>query len=331
MVAIEAGRRLAAGGEALANAPRNIAQALVLAVLTAALAATSGYLIAGPAVGVAVAALVAVYLAVLSRLPASMVMSIYRARAVPHGQAGHISALTHEIGVVRAHFTVAPQLYVLPSLMLTAFSLGSPARSAIAVSEGLLRQLTTREIAGVVAHEVAHIRAGDTQAFALADACARIAQALALTGAGLLLANGVGALLLGDEFVPWLTAAVLLLTPAIVSLAQTGLSHAREYDADAAAVRLTGDALGLAGAIRRMSPDTGSILEDLTPPAFARRVPLPSLLRLHPEAQKRIDRVLACDTGATPPLATAEEPMVLHVGFGPAEMRARYRWPGIWC
>lgn len=337
MVAIEAGRRLAGeGGEALANAPRNIAQALLLAVITSALAATSAYLIAGTAVGIAVAALVAVYLAVLTWLPASMVMSIYRARAVPAGQAGHISALTHEIGVVRAHFGAAPQLYVLPSLTLTAFSLGTPARSAIAVSEGLLRQLTTREIAGVIAHEVAHIRAGDTLVFALADACTRIAQALALTGTIFLLANVAGALLLDDEFVPWLAAVVLVFTPAAVSLAQTLLSHGREYHADAAAVRLTGDALGLAGAIRRMGPDanrpdTSSAVQDLIPPAFARHVPLPSLLRQHPDGSARIDRVLASDSGASTPLVTTEQPMVLHVGFGPAEMRARYRWPGIWC
>ncbi len=133
------------------------------------------------------------------------------------------------------------------------------------------------------------------------------------------------------------SALVLYAAPALMSLLQLALSHARESEADAGAALLTGDALGLAGAIRRLPDSQGSMLEDLTPPAFARRVPAPSLLRSHPAPEARIERLLPAAAAAEPgtadrmpPLAVAEEPLLLHVGFGPAQMRPRYRWPGVW-
>ena len=66
-------------------------------------------------------------------------------------------------------------------------------------------------------------------------------------------------------------------------------------------------------------------------PVPARRVSQPSLLRSHPSTEDRIARLLSQDsrTGLDP-IRIVEEPMVSLVGFGPIEMRPRYRWPGLW-
>lgn len=330
------GGRTRSGGAALGTAPRNVAQAAAILLALAAMAGAAGVLVAGNAVGIAVAALAVVYTIGLSFLPPSMLMQLHGARAVPHAQAGRIGTLLGEIAAERAGLPHTPQLYVLPSLEITAFSLGGRSRAAIAVSEGLLRRLTLRETAGMLAHEVAHIRSGDAQLFALSDASARVAQLLGLGGTALLAANAFG-YFFGDPLSPWTPALVLYAAPALTSLLQLALSHAREIEADAGAAELTGDALGLAGAIRRLPDQQGSMLEDLTPPAFARRVPAPSLLRSHPAPEARIERLLPAAAAAEPgtadrmpPLAVAEEPLLLHVGFGPAQMRPRYRWPGVW-
>lgn len=334
MVAIGTGRPISGsgGGTLGAAAPRNLAQAAAILLALAAIAGVAGMLVAGKAVGIAVAALAAVYTVGLSLLPPSMLMQLHGARAVPQSQAGRIGSLLDEIATGRAGLPHAPQLYVLPSLEITAFSLGGRSRAAIAVSEGLLRRLTLRETAGMLAHEIAHIRGGDAQLFALSDAAARVAQLLGLTGAALLAANAFG-YFFSDPLTPWTPAVLLYAAPALLGLLQLALSHTREGEADATAVELTGDALGLAGAVRRLPLSQGSVLEDLTPPAFARRVPAPSLLRRHPLPEARIQRLLSASSGpepGLPPLAVAEEPLLLHVGFGPAQMRPRYRWPGVW-
>jgi heat shock protein HtpX len=60
-------------------------------------------------------------------------------------------------------------------------------------------------------------------------------------------------------------------------------------------------------------------------------VPQPSLLRTHPPAEERVARLLALDSPpAADPLVIVERPMMSLVGMGPATLRPRYRWPGLW-
>lgn len=334
MVAVETGRQPSPefGTEALRSSFPNILAAFLLTAAVAILAAIAAWLVAGVIVAVACAALAVIYVIALSALPPALLMPIYRARMLAAGQGEQISDIAMEIGNARAGLARAPRIYILPSLTLTAFALGNRARSAIALSEGLLRELTMREIAGVIAHETAHILSGDAQLFALSDASARVAQGLGLLGAALGIGNVLGAIF-DEPIVPWSAVFVLFVTPALIGLVQLALSHQREFAADLTAARLSGDALGVAAAIRRLTHATGTLLEELTPPAFARRAPVPSLLRAHPEPAQRIERLLSAPRDAGegfPAIATVEEPMLLHAGFGPAEMRSRYRWPGVW-
>lgn len=263
------------------------------------------------------------------RIPPETVMLLYRAKPVAPGQAGQLAGLLRTLSE-RASLPRTPRLYIVPSLTLNAFAVGSPDNSAVAVTEGLLRRLTMREIAGVLAHEVSHVRNNDLWVMGLADVMTRFVQSLSYVALSLAVFNMFG-MLAGEDGVSWWAILLLYLAPAVSSLLQLGLSRAREFDADLEGAMLTGDPLGLASALRRLERYTGRIWEDLAFPVPARRVPQPSLLRSHPATEERIARLLALGGSAkASPITIVDEPMVSLVGWGPNEMRPRYRWPGLW-
>lgn len=310
---------------------RNILQsAALLAGIGLILAAASAIL--WGAVGVAVAAAaVAVLFAAAPRIPPEAVMRLYRATHLPRDDS-QLSSLV-DVLAYRAELKRRPEVYVIPSMTLNAFAAGSPDHSAIALTEGLLRRLTLREIAGVLAHEMSHIRNNDLWVMSIADVATRLLQLMAYVALALAAINLL-AMLSGGETISWWAILLLYLAPALSSLLQLGLSRAREFDADAEAAGLTADPMGLASALRRLETYTGRFWEDLMFPVPARRVPHPSLLRSHPATKERIDRLLALpgdavETGLAP-IVIVEQPMISLVGYGPGEMRPRYRWPGLW-
>ena len=313
-------------------AAHNRANALQSALLVAGIGVVlmvSAFLISGWA-GVAVAALaVAVVAAVGPRTQPETVMRMYRAERIDPDHGGQLSRLV-EILADRAELKAPPRLHVIPSLTLNAFAIGTPERAAIAVTEGLLRRLSLREITGVLAHEISHIRNNDLRVMGLADMMTRFTQLLAYLGVGLALIN-IPAMLLGLDTFSWVAIALLYAAPTVASLLQLALSRTREFDADMEAAGLTGDPLGLASALRSVERYEGHFWEDLMLPVPRRRIPQPSLVRSHPETEDRITRlreVVERTVGA--PIVIAEEPMFTMVGIGPAELAPRYRWPGVW-
>ena len=74
----------------------------------------------------------------------------------------------------RASLPGTPVLYYVPSRLINAFAVGNAKRSAIALTDGLLRNLPRRELAAVIAHEVAHIAHGDLRVMGLADYVSRL-------------------------------------------------------------------------------------------------------------------------------------------------------------
>jgi heat shock protein HtpX len=310
------------------HASTNLLQSALLLGALAALLAVAAW----PALGLAaiVPALLAVagIVALAILVPPGTLMWLYGARAGDPRALQQAEALAAVLAQ-RAGLARAPVLYVIPSTLLSVFSLGTPDRSAIAVTEGLLRRLTMREIAAVLAHEIGHVRRGDLFALGIADLVTRFAQALYYLGLALAVLN-VFRLLTGYEHVAWLTVALLVLAPALLNLLQLQLSRKREIGADREGALLTGDPLGLASAISRLESSTGSPADDLKPPVPARRVPLPSLLRCLPPDEERIARLRALDAPPMPPLDIEDGPRISLVGVGPIQMRPRYRWPGVW-
>ncbi|MGB9670099.1 MAG: zinc metalloprotease HtpX [Halothiobacillaceae bacterium] len=210
--------------------------------------------------------------------------------AMPLG--AHAAPELHELLVrltERAGLDRLPRLYLLPGPSLQAMSFGSRDAPAIAVTEGLLFTLDRRELAAVLAHELAHLRNNDLGVMLLAAVVGRITALLALVGQIMLLL-ALPAMALGVADIPWLALLVLAFAPLVSDLLQLGLSRTREYDADHQAALLTGDPEGLARVLIRLERAQRSWWEAWFTPL--RQWEPPSWLRTHPPTEERVRRLL---------------------------------------
>jgi heat shock protein HtpX len=144
-----------------------------------------------------------------------------------------------------------PKLYVIPSLTPNAFATGrNPAHAAVAVTEGILRILDRRQLEGVLAHELAHVRNRDILIATIAAAVAGLVASLGhmiqwgamLGGFGSRNSDDHGGSAIGS-------LAWALLAPFIAMIIQLAISRSREYGADASGAELCGDPDALADAL----------------------------------------------------------------------------------
>lgn len=206
----------------------------------------------------------------------------------------------------RADLPQVPELYYVPSQLPNAFAMGRSDESVICVSDGLLRLMSRRELAGVLSHEVAHIANRDLWIMGLADAMSRAVSLASWIGQMILLLN-LPLILSGLAYVPWQVPLLLIFSPSIMALLQLALSRAREYDADRGGALLTGDPEGLASALMKLERGAGRFWEDMFLPG--RRIPEPSLLRTHPPTGERVRRLRALSGGH--PLMEPDGPLRL--------------------
>lgn len=108
-------------------------------------------------------------------------LRLYRVRTLHPQQAHEMWALLRELPT-RAGLPATPVPHYVPSAVVNAFATGSKQEASIALTDGLLRSLNPRELAGVFAHEVAHIANEDLRVMGLADSVSRLTCLLALMG-----------------------------------------------------------------------------------------------------------------------------------------------------
>ena len=265
----------------------NFAQSVLLLVGMAVIGWVVVSAIAGREAAVVIVAGSVGGLLFASRVPKRILLSAYRARPLssldfPEGVAV-LSELARRAGLRRL-----PELYYVPSRIPNAFAMGSPEESVVCVSDGLLRLLSLRELAGVLAHEVAHIANRDLWIMGLADVMSRAVSFASWTGQVILLLN-LPLIVTGAAYVPWEVPLLLIFSPPIMALLQLALSRTREYDADRGGAELTGDPAGLASALVKLERRTGRFWEEMFLPG--RRIPEPSLLRTHPPTDERVRRL----------------------------------------
>ena len=303
----------------------NLLQSVLLLGGMAVLLALLGWTLAGFPGVVWAMLLGTLALALGPTLSPQVILRLYGAQRIAPGQAPELHALLAELAE-RAALPATPQLYYVPSPMMNAFAVGRSDRAAIAVTDGLLRGLSFRELAGVVAHEMSHVRNNDMWVMGLADVVSRVTGVLSMTGQILLLVN-LPFLLVGQVAVPWLAVLLLIFAPTLSALMQLALSRAREYDADLDAATLTRDPRGLASALARLERQSAGWLEQVLMPG--RRIPDPSLLRTHPPTRERIRRLLSLASEETAWQSLRETPMDMR-HLGPARHAPRWHLTGLW-
>jgi heat shock protein HtpX len=304
----------------------NALQSVVLLVGMAVLAGYLGWILFGPE-GIAwAAALAAMAIALTPGASPRWVLRMSGAWEIAPWQAPGL----HEIAAVlagRAGLARAPRLYYVPTRVLNAFATGNRRDPAIAVTDGLLRALDLREVTGVLAHEISHLRSNDIWVMTLADVVGRVTALLSLSGQLLLIALLPAAALKGFAL-PLAPLAVVILAPLATVALQLALSRTREYDADLGAAALTGDPRGLASALDKLERIQGGWIERV----FMAGGRIPKWLRTHPAMEERVRRLLALEPAAAQPDPLSAPYRAEGFLFElPAVVRPpRWHWNGLW-
>ncbi len=195
-----------------------------------------------------------------------------------------------------------PKVYVINESQPNAFATGrNPENAAVAATVGIMQILSERELRGVMAHELAHVKNRDTListiSATVAGAISSIAQFGMLFGGGNREGDG------GRNVNPVLAMLVMLLAPMAAALIQMAISRAREFEADKAGALISRDPIALAGALEKIHhyahqipnqtaeahPETGQmmIINPLSGVSFD------SLFSTHPKTEERIARLRA--------------------------------------
>ena len=246
--------------------PVNYAKtALLLAALTAIFVAMGAA--AGGQSGMVIAFIMALVINGLSLWKSdSVVLKMFRAQEVDERSAPEYYGIVRELAR-RAEIPM-PRVYIINNPQPNAFATGrSPSRAAVAASTGLLEILSKDEVAGVIAHELAHIKNRDTLTMTLAatigGAISLMAQYLqfgVLFGGGRRDGNGGG--------VGWIGALLaIIVAPMAAMLVQMAISRSREYGADRMGAAICGNPLWLASALAKIHE-------------AARRIPNPAAERV---------------------------------------------------
>ncbi|MCC6305093.1 MAG: zinc metalloprotease HtpX [Rhodobacteraceae bacterium] len=234
---------------------------LMMAGLTA-LVAVVGLMLAGEAGAVAALVLAAALNLSVWWNSDRVVLSLHGAEEVDGRTAPELCAMVRELAL-RAGLPV-PRLYLLPSDQPNAFATGrNPQHAALAVTRGLLRALPRPEVAGVIAHELAHVRNRDTL---LMTVTATFAGAISL------IANFALFFRTGDDRQNPLgvvgALAMMILAPLAAMIVQMAISRTREYEADRVGAEICGQPLWLAAALERiegLSRQTGNVAAERHP------------------------------------------------------------------
>src|SRR3954451_1737252 len=292
-------------GQAKETTMSYLKTAILLAGLTGLFMGV-GYLIGG-----ASGALIALLIAAATNLFAywnsdRMVLSMYGAHEVDRNSAPDLVHLVAELAG-RAGLPV-PRVFVMDEAQPNAFATGrNPANAAVAVTTGLMQQLSREELAGVIAHELAHVKNHDTLLMTItatiAGAISMLAQFGMFFGGHRDNNNGPG--IIGS-------IAMMILAPLGAMLVQMAISRTREYAADDLGARICGQPMWLASALSKIDNAAHQIpnMEAERNPATAHMFiinPLSghgmdNLFTTHPATENRIAALhaLAQEMGSVP-------------------------------
>ncbi|HSH54217.1 MAG TPA: zinc metalloprotease HtpX [Methylotenera sp.] len=190
-----------------------------------------------------------------------------------------------------------PKVYIMDEAQPNAFATGrNPEHAAVAATTGIMRILSERELRGVMAHELAHVKHRDTL---ISTISATLAGAISSIGSfGMLLGGG------RDRNVhPAVAILIMVLAPIAAMLIQMAISRAREFEADKAGAEICRDPKALASALEKIHnyahqipnetaeahPETGQMM--IINPLSGGG--LRGLFSTHPQTEERVARLMA--------------------------------------
>jgi heat shock protein HtpX len=225
-----------------------------------------------------------------------IVLAMYRAQEVSEREVPELHATVRELAATAG--IPAPRIFLVPDRQPNAFATGrNPAHGVVAVTEGLLELLDGRELRGVLAHELSHIKNRDvlisTVAAILASAISTVANVLSF-----------GAMFGGhaddDGPSPLGTLAMVIVAPLAALLVQLAISRSREFHADETGARISGDPEALAYALLKLHGAARVIPSAYRQPGTASLFivnPFEGLERMsrwfstHPPVEERVERL----------------------------------------
>lgn len=223
------------------------------------------------------------------RVPPNLLLQAIGARPVARWEEPMLyeilDALCRRAGVDRI-----PNLCWVAERFPVAFTIGQGEVATIALSRGLVSDMTACEIRGILAHEVVHIRNGDLALMQLAIVAGQLTRMMSQI-AFLLVFFSLFLRTVSAPSFPIVPLLVLVVAPSAVGLMQLALARTREGEADLEAAELTGDPYGLASALIKMRRREQMLLRGRFPGVVPLRVP--SLFRDHPATEERIRALLS--------------------------------------
>lgn len=177
----------------------------------------------------------------------SIVLASYRAKQVLPEQDPRLHSIVSELAMSAK--IPMPKIYKINTAMPNAFATGrNPQHAAVAVTEGILRILDDRELRGVLAHELSHIKNRDILISCIAATLA--GAIMMLVRMGFWFGGGRGSRNNSNAIIALL---LLILAPIAAGLIQMAISRSREYIADSDGAKISGDPLALASALRKLA------------------------------------------------------------------------------
>lgn len=219
----------------------------------------------------------------MSRVPTQL-LRWQGASKLDRYQYGQLYDMVNELAR-KASLTVFPDLYLLKSNQPNAFAMGTKKQPIIGLSIGLINNLSRRELQGVIAHEISHIKNNDLFVKGMARSFGNLTNTLSWV-AKFLLIFAIPMFIFGMNIPIW-PLLLLAFMPTINYLLQQGLSRSMEFLADHDAADLTKDPLGLASALHKIENLSRPWWSQFNPVAYRSN----DWLSSHPNTKKRIEKL----------------------------------------
>jgi heat shock protein HtpX len=225
-----------------------------------------------------------------------IVLRMYRAQEV--GPEHPLYRITERLA--RQGGLPMPKVYIIPDASPNAFATGrNPSHAAVAATQGIMQILSERELEGVIAHELAHVKHRD---ILISSIAATLAAAIMFAGRMAMYANMFGGGRNDDRDEgsnPIAMLAMMILAPMAAMLIQAAISRSREFSADAGGAAIAGNPYGLADALRKIDAASKRLPLDANPATAHMFIVKPfsgaglmSLFSTHPPTEARIQALM---------------------------------------